>query len=66
VIEFTPTEAGTIPWSCLMGMIPGTFIVKDTIDLNDVGAVQKELDTVAVPTGGSCGMGGGGCGCGMR
>ena len=67
VIEFTPTEAGTIPWSCLMGMIPGTFIVKDTIDLNDAGAVQKELDTVAVPTGGSCRMGGGGgCGCGMR
>ncbi|MDD4110775.1 MAG: sulfite exporter TauE/SafE family protein [Clostridia bacterium] len=27
-IEFTPTEAGTIRWSCWMGMIPGTFIVK--------------------------------------
>jgi len=31
-IEFTPTEAGTIPWSCLMGMIQGSFIVKDNID----------------------------------
>ncbi|MGZ4999922.1 MAG: urease accessory protein UreH domain-containing protein [Methylomonas sp.] len=27
VIEFTPTEAGVVPWSCWMGMIPGTFIV---------------------------------------
>ena len=27
-IEFTPGEAGTIPWSCWMGMIKGTFIVK--------------------------------------
>jgi len=27
-IEFTPTEAGTIRWSCWMGMIRGSFIVK--------------------------------------
>ncbi|MDD2759088.1 MAG: sulfite exporter TauE/SafE family protein [Methylomonas sp.] len=27
VIEFTPNEAGVVPWSCWMGMIPGTFIV---------------------------------------
>jgi sulfite exporter TauE/SafE/copper chaperone CopZ len=26
-IEFTPNEAGTIPWSCWMGMIDGKFIV---------------------------------------
>ena len=30
-IEFTPTEAGVIPWSCWMGMIQGTFIVKDNV-----------------------------------
>lgn len=29
VVEFTPTEAGVVPWSCWMGMIPGTFIVID-------------------------------------
>ena len=29
-IEFTPQEAGVIPWSCWMGMIPGSFIVVDT------------------------------------
>jgi len=27
IIEFTPTETGVIPWSCWMGMMPGTFIV---------------------------------------
>jgi sulfite exporter TauE/SafE len=27
VIKFTPTETGVVPWSCWMGMIPGTFIV---------------------------------------
>lgn len=29
VVEFTPAEAGVVPWSCWMGMIPGTFIVID-------------------------------------
>ncbi|WAR45635.1 sulfite exporter TauE/SafE family protein [Methylomonas rapida] len=29
IVEFTPNEAGVIPWSCWMGMIPGTFIVVD-------------------------------------
>ena len=29
VIEFTPTETGTVAWSCWMGMIPGTFTVVD-------------------------------------
>lgn len=28
IIEFTPTEAGTIRWSCWMGMIRGSFSVK--------------------------------------
>jgi sulfite exporter TauE/SafE/copper chaperone CopZ len=28
-IEFTPNEAGVIPWSCWMGMIDGKFIVED-------------------------------------
>jgi len=76
IIEFTPTEEGTIRWSCWMGMIPGTFIVKDDIDLDNKEAVQKEL--AAVPEqqrgscGGSCGSStcgaatGGGCGCGGR
>ena len=28
LIEFTPTEAGTLPFSCGMGMINGQFIVE--------------------------------------
>lgn len=27
VIEFTPRQVGVIPWSCWMGMIPGSFLV---------------------------------------
>jgi sulfite exporter TauE/SafE/copper chaperone CopZ len=64
IIEFTPTETGTVPWSCWMGMIPGTFIVKDDLDVNNAAAIQKELDSIQVPKGGSCGGSGGGCGCG--
>ncbi|PIN87303.1 hypothetical protein COV19_00265 [Candidatus Woesearchaeota archaeon CG10_big_fil_rev_8_21_14_0_10_44_13] len=62
VIEFTPTASGTIPWSCWMGMIRGTFIVKD--DITNSADVQKELNTVQTPKGGSCGMAGGSCSCG--
>ncbi len=30
-IEFTPKDTGVVPWSCWMGMIPGTFIVVDDV-----------------------------------
>jgi hypothetical protein len=63
-IEFNPTDAGTIRWSCWMGMIQGTFIVQDDLSQANTAAVQKELNTVETPTGGTCGMGGGGGGCG--
>ena len=73
-IEFTPTEEGTIPWSCWMGMIPGVFIVKDDVDINNQDALAQELKAVEVPQGGSCGGScgqptcgaatGGSCGCG--
>ena len=38
IIEFTPPESGVVPWSCWMGMIPGTFIV-----LDDVAHSQGEM-----------------------
>lgn len=67
-IQFTPDQTGTIRWSCWMGMIQGTFIVKDDIDLANAAAVQQELNTVPTAPAGTCGMGGGsgggGCGCG--
>lgn len=43
VIEFTPTEEGIIPWSCWMGMIHGTFIVKEDININKEEEIQKEI-----------------------
>lgn len=65
IIEFTPKTEGVISWSCWMGMIPGSFIVKEDIDSLDSNEVQKELDSVELKSSGSCGMnGGGGCGCG--
>ena len=39
-IEFTPQEAGVVPWSCWMGMIPGTFIVVE----NTTVAERKESE----------------------
>ncbi|HLC96176.1 MAG TPA: sulfite exporter TauE/SafE family protein [Candidatus Nanoarchaeia archaeon] len=45
IIEFTPTEADTIRWSCWMGMIPGTFIIVEDIS-NPVAVQQEELGTV--------------------
>ena len=57
-IEFTPTETGTVSWSCWMGMIQGVFIVVDgTAD------TAKALASAPAPKAGTCG-GGGGCGCG--
>jgi len=63
-IEFTPDKEGTISWSCWMGMIPGLFIVKDDVDLNNAAEIQKEIDAAPELQGGSCGGSGGGCGCG--
>jgi len=48
VIEFTPTEAGTIPWSCWMGMIQGRFIVTD-----DPGSIKE--DALPAPAAGAAG-----------
>ncbi len=64
-IEFTPDKSETVTFSCWMGMIRGTFIVKDNINSNDA-SVKAEVAKVAAatPKGASCGGGGGGCGCG--
>jgi hypothetical protein len=59
-IEFTPTETGTISWSCWMGMIPGAFIVQDTVDQNEITGALNAID---LPPASSCGASGG-CGCG--
>ena len=73
VIEFTPTEEGTIPFSCWMGMISGVFIVKEDIDFGNKEQLGKEIEDVKVPQKSSCGgrcgsnscgaTGSGSCGC---
>ncbi len=60
VIEFTPQKAGTIPFSCGMGMLKGSFIVTET------GVATAQQVASATPkAGATCSMGanGGGCGC---
>ncbi len=48
VVEFTPNEAGVVPWSCWMGMIPGTFIVvEDTLP-----SEADQISTAAEPLSG--------------
>jgi len=68
VIEFTPPNEDTvIPWSCWMGMIQGTFVVKKNIDFSDPQQLSNALASAGTAnTGGSCGGGGCGCGCGAR
>lgn len=43
VITFTPSETGVIPWSCWMGMIPGTFtVVENKVKQTDDPATAIE------------------------
>ncbi|VVB79165.1 putative copper-exporting P-type ATPase A [uncultured archaeon] len=62
VIEFTPDKEGTLPFSCGMGMLRGSFIVT-----TDGTATQSQVKASTPKAGSSCSMGanGGGCGCGM-
>jgi sulfite exporter TauE/SafE/copper chaperone CopZ len=57
-VEFTPKSAGTVQFSCWMGMIRGQFLVYDPSSGTGPAPAAP-----AVARGGSCG-GGGGCGCG--
>lgn len=53
VIEFTPAESGTIPYSCWMGMIRSSITVVD--DLKDSSkAPSANNGNSAPPVGGSC------------
>lgn len=76
VIEFTPAEVGVVRWSCWMGMIPGTFIVKDDLNAENTKEIEEQLNSNKVKSvgtcGGSCGSTtcgsatSGGCGCGGK
>lgn len=43
VIEFTPAETGVVPWSCWMGMIPGTFIVVENVPEPNIKPETQEI-----------------------
>jgi sulfite exporter TauE/SafE/copper chaperone CopZ len=70
-IEFTPNQTGIIQWSCWMGMIRGTFVVRDDVGVDNSGkivlsaqtqqAAQQQATVVPARTGG-CGCGGGNSG----
>jgi sulfite exporter TauE/SafE len=49
-VEFTPKEVGVIPWSCWMGMIPGTFIVVEDVPVKPAdttdSAVTEQVDLI--------------------
>lgn len=64
VIEFTPTEVGTIPFSCSMGMYRGIFTVVDSNNSDGRAAAGQNVGAAvaAAGTGGGCSAGGGGCG----
>ena len=50
VIEFTPPEIGVVPWSCWMGMIPGTFIVVENEPAPEQSQMPKNQETLAPET----------------
>lgn len=73
IIEFTPTEAGKLSFSCSMGMYTGAFNVVDEVDGSSAVSATTTQDEPS-SQGGSCGSGGidgsggaaGGCGGGGR
>lgn len=61
IIEFTPTQAGRIPFSCSMGMYTGVFNV---VDKNGQAPAAINSDPALIANAGGCGGRSGGCGCG--
>ena len=63
VIEFTPTESGTIPYSCWMGMIQSKITVLENGDTvletpePDTAEDVEESETGLPAAGGCCGAG---------
>lgn len=61
-IEFTPTQTGTINFSCSMGMYRGSFTVIEGSDSAQIPEPSVLAAVDPVLAGGACA--GGGCGCG--
>lgn len=54
VIEFTPTQAGTVTYTCWMGMIRGNIFVVEENPAQADSDVQSGSVTEGATTGGSC------------
>jgi len=67
VFEFTPSETGTIRFSCTMGMYTGSF---EVVDENGTATSTRTTQNLSPSQSGgqtlSCSANGGGCGCGAR
>lgn len=59
VIEFTPTESGTVPFSCWMGMVRSKITVVDNLNNVDSSTIADAGDVPASSGGGCCAGGGG-------
>lgn len=66
IVEFTPTQAGQIKFSCSMGMYTGSFTVIDPSAKTLAPAINNDV-TLRSAFGGNTGSacGAGGCGCGL-
>jgi len=63
--EFTPTKAGTIRFTCLMGMVSGQITVRDDVTVSDAAATNTAAANNPVKRSGGCGCGGGNS-CGLK
>lgn len=59
VIEFTPTESGTVPFSCWMGMVRSKITVVDDLNKIDDSTIAAAGSTSGSSGGGCCGAGAG-------
>jgi sulfite exporter TauE/SafE len=48
-VEFTPKETGVVPWSCWMGMVPGSFIVVDDVPESEKPGLAATVSALIEP-----------------
>ena len=61
--EFTPTKAGTIYFTCLMGMARGQIDVRDDVTVSGAAATNTAAANNPAQKTGGCGCGGGSGSC---
>lgn len=66
IFEFTPSQTGTIRFSCSMGMYNGSFNVVDENSSATTPSTLAASTAQNTNTSASCSAGGGSCGCGAK